>query len=157
MGEKSAANLLAAIEASRRPTLARFVHALGIREVGETTAAALARHFGRLADLRAADAARLEEIEGIGPVVAEHLQDFFREARNNQVIDDLLGYVSPEESAPVETRPQVLAGRTYVLTGTLDRPRDQIKQDLVAYGAKVSGSVSARPPVRRWTRPRRSA
>ncbi len=232
MGEKSARNLLDALERSRRTTLARFIYALGIREVGEATAAALAEHFGDLAPLMAArpedfvqrgvrgvgektaaalldwlakhpqaapdadlsiwlaglgirglgeDAARgigecfasidalrsatpLElrggersVIEGVGPIVAAHISAFFAQAHNREVIDRLLdpalGGIECEQpraaSAGAGTGAsgpggveQPLAGKTVVITGTLGRPRDQIKAELQALGAKVTGSVS---------------
>ncbi len=143
MAEKSARNLLRAIDRSRETTLERFLFALGIREVGEATARALARHFGSLEALMQADQAALEAVEDIGPVVADHIVSFFAEAHNRQVIEQLLaaGIHWPEQQADtVQTLP--LAGRTLVLTGTLRRPRSEIKAALEALGAKVAGSVS---------------
>ncbi|MGA7751069.1 MAG: helix-hairpin-helix domain-containing protein, partial [Gallionella sp.] len=146
MGEKSAQNLLEAIERSKQPTLARFIYALGIRNVGETTAKDLARHFGRLKNLIDADEAQLQRVPDVGPVVAQSIVAFFGEKHNIDVIKDLLdenrGGVSPKESdgEPIEELP--LAGKTFVLTGTLGMPREEAKEKLEALGAKVAGSVS---------------
>ncbi|MCF7991409.1 MAG: NAD-dependent DNA ligase LigA [Thiohalocapsa sp.] len=236
MGTKSAQNLLDALDRSRRPTLARFIYALGIREVGEATAAALANHFGSLAPLmragaddfaqrgiagigpktagalmdylaehpdarddgdfaewlaglgirglsrelagriaerypsldalRAADAASLQggsrsRIEGVGPVVADHIVAFFAQSHNREVIDKLLdpdlGAITPAPPPATPAAPTVhtaagqesaavspLAGKTIVITGTLSRPREDIKAQLQALGAKVTGSVSGK-------------
>ncbi|MCR4304551.1 MAG: NAD-dependent DNA ligase LigA [Gallionella sp.] len=146
MGEKSALNLLAAIEHSKQPMLARFIYALGIRNVGEATAKDLARHFGQLKNLKDADEEQLQRIPDVGPVVAQSIVAFFGEKHNVDVIEDLLdekrGGVTPKESAgePVEELP--LTGKTFVLTGTLGMSRDEAKARLEALGAKVAGSVS---------------
>jgi DNA ligase (NAD+) len=225
MGEKSAQNLLDALQRSRETTLARFIYALGIREVGEATAAALADHFGDLAPLMSAEAsdfvrsgvrgvgpktaaalldylaehpdaepggtlgdwlaglgvrglnadiaARIAErfdgisalraaspealrggeqsmIEGVGPIVAAHIQAFFAQPHNREVIERLLdpalGGIRWRRSEPAASahasgeRP--LAGKVFVITGTLSRPRDVFKAELQALGAKVTGSVS---------------
>ena len=146
MGEKSALNLLAAIEHGKQPKLARFIYALGIRNVGEATAKDLARHFGKLKNLMDADETQLQRIPDVGPVVAQSIVAFFMEKHNVDVIEDLLdekrGGVSPQESEgePVEELP--LAGKTFVLTGTLGMSRDEAKAALEALGAKVAGSVS---------------
>jgi len=146
MGEKSAQNLLEAIERSKHPTLARFIYALGIRNVGEATAKDLARYFGKLKSLMDADEAQLQRVPDVGPVVAQSIVAFFREKHNVDVIKDLLdvdrGGVSPKESEgePIEELP--LAGKTFVLTGTLNMPREEAKEKLEALGAKVAGSVS---------------
>lgn len=147
MGEKSAENLLAAIEASKQTTLARFLYALGIREVGEATAKALVRAFGDLDALLAADIDRLQAVPDVGPVVAEHLHAFLHNPANVQVIHDLQ---AAGLHWPVETVAQSLpwAGKTFVLTGTLDSlTRDEAKERLEALGAKVAGSVSAKTHV----------
>jgi DNA ligase (NAD+) len=144
MGPKSAENLRAAIDASRSTTLARFIYALGIRDVGEATALNLARYFGDLAPLRSATAEQLLQVDDVGPVVAERIRKFFEQPHNLEVIDRLieLGLHWPVE-APVERSP--LAGQTWVLTGTLERlTRDEAKARLQALGAKVAGSVSAK-------------
>jgi DNA ligase (NAD+) len=146
MGEKSANNLLEAIEHSRQTTLARFIYALGIRNVGEATAKDLARHFGRMKNLMHADEAQLQRVPDVGPVVAQSIVAFFAEKHNVAVIETLLdekrGGVRPKESEgePVEELP--LAGKTFVLTGTLGMPREVAKAALEALGAKVAGSVS---------------
>ena len=143
MAEKSADNLLAALEKARQTTLARFIYALGIREVGEATAANLARHFGTLDALMSAGQAELETVEDVGPIVASHVHTFFRQAHNRDTIDALreLGVTWAEES--VSERPQPLTGQTWVLTGSLESmTRDQGKERLQALGAKVAGSVS---------------
>jgi DNA ligase (NAD+) len=219
MGEKSAENLLAALEKSKTTTFGRFLYALGIREVGEATAEALAAHFGgldalmhatlddfirdggvkgigvktaqaiiaaakaqvesdginlrtwlvnqkirglnadkvaslaaRFADLETLKAAgadalrneRLTLVEGVGPIIAEHILAFFRQPHNRQVIDKLLqaGVNWTPASADEAPNRQVLAGKTLVITGSLSRSRQEIKDQLQALGAKVTGSVS---------------
>ena len=145
MGEKSAQNLLQAIEDARSTELSRLIFALGIREVGETTAASLARHFGSLEGLMAADREQLEHVPDVGPVVADRVLGFFREAHNLEVISALKNAgVSWEEHRPRRRADDgPLIGRTYVLTGTLSAmPRSRAKELLQALGAKVSGSVS---------------
>lgn len=144
MGEKSALNLLAAIEHSKRTTLARFIFALGIRNVGEATAKDLAQHFGSLDNLLAADAARLQQVRDVGPVVAQSMADFLAEAHNREVIAQLRAYgVSWTEHEPQATAALPFSGKTFVLTGTLAAmTREQAKEKLEALGAKVSGSVS---------------
>lgn len=144
MGEKSAQNLLAAIARSRQTTLARFIFALGIRNVGEATARDLARHFGDLPALRQATLDQLQAVPDVGPVVAASLASFFAEWHNCDVIDKLCqaGVVWVAET-PVADTPQVFAGKTLVLTGTLPTlKRDQAKAMAEAAGAKVAGSVS---------------
>ncbi|MDX1593456.1 MAG: NAD-dependent DNA ligase LigA [Gammaproteobacteria bacterium] len=145
MGEKSAENLVAALERSKATTLPRFLFALGIREVGESTAQALAARFGDLPALRDADAEALQRVPDVGPVVANHVVAFFAEAHNREVIDDLLAagvcWEAQEPAAEPEHAP--LAGRTLVLTGTLESmTRADAKTRLQALGARVSGSVS---------------
>jgi len=144
MGEKSAQNLLAAIAHSRNTTLARFVYSLGIRNVGEATAKELARHFGSLDHLLAADEAALTQVPDVGPVVARAIVDFFAEAHNRQVIDDLRAAgVHWQEGEPQVTVAGLLAGKVFVLTGTLPTlARDDAKALIEAAGGKVAGSVS---------------
>ena len=148
MAEKSASNLVAGIDRARRTTLDRFLYSLGIREVGEATAAALAAHFGSLETLRDADEGTLVEVPDVGPVVAASLRRFFDDAGNGAVVDALASVLSWEETAPVrdeEQTPSPIAGRTFVLTGTLDAmSRDDARRRLQALGAKVTGSVSGR-------------
>ena len=143
MGEKSAQNLLDAIERSKHTTLARFLYALGIREVGEATAATLARHFGSLERIMNASEEELMEVPDVGPVVAQQIRAFFRQQHNREVIDKLKkAGVHWEEGAP-EVGPKPLEGKTFVLTGALDSmTRDEAKERLEALGARVSSSVS---------------
>ncbi|MFW3614707.1 NAD-dependent DNA ligase LigA [Billgrantia antri] len=143
MARKSSENLVAALEKAKRTTLPRFIYALGIREVGEATAANLARHFGTLDALMDAELVELEAVEDVGPVVAAHVHTFFRQDHNRETIEALReqGVTWAEET--VGERPQPLAGQTWVLTGTLDSmTRDEGKERLQALGAKVAGSVS---------------
>ncbi|WP_370550462.1 NAD-dependent DNA ligase LigA [Edwardsiella tarda] len=149
MGPKSANKLIAALDRSRSTTLARFLFALGIREVGEATAANLASHFGSLSALRGADLESLKSVPEVGEVVARHIRHFLSEAHNCQVIDELISAeigihwpdVTPALQAAEIDSP--FAGKTVVLTGSLSvLSRDEAKDRLVALGAKVSGSVS---------------
>jgi DNA ligase (NAD+) len=145
MGEKSAANLLAAIEKSKNTTLPRLLYGLGIREVGEATALALARHFGSLERLMSADEPAIRQVPDIGPVVAAHVAAFFSSAEHRRVIKELRDKCVkwPEMGTGVSDRPASLAGQTFVLTGTLERmTRESAQEALTARGAKVSGSVS---------------
>jgi DNA ligase (NAD+) len=146
MGEKSAANLVAAINASRQTTLPRFLFALGIRDVGEATAAGLAKQFVTLQALRTATIAELQATPDVGPVVATRVATFFADPDNNVVVDALLqaGITWPAMPAnDVSKLP--LAGKTIVLTGTLSgMSRDEAKEKLEALGAKVASSVSKR-------------
>jgi DNA ligase (NAD+) len=145
MGEKSAANLVAAIARSKETTLPRLLYALGIREVGEATALALARHFGTLEALMVASAQEIEQVEDVGPIVAAHVATFFSSEDHVKVIKELRskGVRWPEvERAPADAGAP-LAGRTFVLTGTLtSMTREEAEEALTARGAKVSGSVS---------------
>ena len=148
MGEKSADNLLAAIDKAKTTTLPRLLFALGIREVGEATAQALAAHFVKLDALMAADQEALVEVADVGPIMAEHIVHFFSNEANQDVIKELKeeGVNWPE--AVVEVRSDQLAGQTWVLTGTLEAlTRDEAKQRLQALGAKVAGSVSKKTSV----------
>ncbi|MBL8488739.1 MAG: NAD-dependent DNA ligase LigA [Rhodocyclaceae bacterium] len=144
MAEKSAANLLAAVERSRTTTLSRFVYALGIRNVGEATARDLARHFGDLPPLMDADEVGLQAVPDVGPVVARSIARFFAEPHNREVIAALRGAgVHWPIHAAVAAGPAPLAGRTFVLTGTLPTmSRDEAKGLIEARGGKVAGSVS---------------
>ncbi|MCY1253611.1 DNA ligase [compost metagenome] len=144
MADKSAANLVAAIDASRETTMNRFIFALGIRHVGEATAKDLARHFGKLDALMAADEAALLEVNDVGPVVAQSIAHFFAEPHNVEVIEQLRAAgVHWAESEPVAKAPAPLSGKTFVLTGTLPTmSREDAKELLEAAGAKVAGSVS---------------
>lgn len=149
MGEKSAAKVLGALERSKETTLARFIYALGIREVGEATARNLADHFGSLDALLGADATALEQVPDVGPVVAAHVHAYLSDPERRAAIDDLVAvgvhWPAPTRSA---ARPQPLAGQTWVLTGALESmTRDEAKERLQALGAKVAGSVSKKTSV----------
>ncbi len=144
MGEKSANNLLQAIAAGRQTTLARFIYALGIRNVGDATAKEMARHFGSLDNFMAADAERLQQVPDVGPVVAQSIRAFFAESHNRDVVEQLRASgVHWVEQEGVTLRVLALSGKTFVLTGTLvGMSRDVAKEQLENLGAKVSGSVS---------------
>ncbi|WP_047607295.1 NAD-dependent DNA ligase LigA [Rahnella aquatilis] len=148
MGPKSAQNVVSALEKAKETTLARFLYALGIREVGEATAANLAAHYGSVEALKAADIESLKSVQDVGDVVAKHVVNFLSEEHNQQVIDELL---SPEinihwpqvQVIVPEEIDSPFAGKTVVLTGSLSiLSRDEAKDRLTALGAKVSGSVS---------------
>jgi DNA ligase (NAD+) len=144
--DKSAQNLFDSIEKAKHTTLPRFLYALGIRNVGESTAKDLAKYFGSLDPIMAASVEELREVNDVGPVVAESLHNFFSEAHNQMVIEQLRapGNVTWTEGPPAPRAPQgVLAGKTIVLTGTLPTlSREDAKELLEAAGAKVAGSVS---------------
>lgn len=144
MAEKSAANLVASIERSKSTTLARFIFSLGIRNVGETTAKDLAKHFGSLDKLIAATEADLLTVRDVGPVVAQSITQFFAEPHNLEVVNKLRAAgVHWPESAGVQQSAGILAGKTLVLTGTLPTlTRDAAKDMIEAAGGKVAGSVS---------------
>ena len=148
MAEKSAANVVAAIESSKSTTLPRFLYALGIREVGEATALALARHFGTLERLMQADELAIRQVPDVGPVVAAHVAAFFASDEHREVIRDLRdkGVNWPDmsrEASAASAAPASLAGQTFVLTGALEgMSREAAQEALAARGAKVTGSVS---------------
>jgi DNA ligase (NAD+) len=144
MAEKSAANLIAAIDRSRRTTLPRLLYGLGIREVGEATALALARHFGTLERLMQADEAAIQQVPDVGPVVAAHVATFFASEDHRRVINELRAQgVSWPDMTAAAGGVQSLIGRTFVITGTLAAmTREQAEEALSARGARVSGSVS---------------
>jgi len=147
MGKKSASNVLSAIEKSKQTTFARFVFALGIRDVGETGAAHLADNFIHLDALAVATAEELEAVDDIGPVVSNSVLEFFSDERNQQTLDALVaaGIQWPTVSTDVDAHPQTLSGNTYVITGKLSSmTRDEAKQALLQRGAKVSSSVSGK-------------
>ncbi len=152
MGEKSADKLLNALQSARETTFARFLFALGIREIGETTAQTLAQHFSDLPTLQDASVETLLKVSDVGEVMAKHIYYFFRQEHNLEVIQRLLAPVS-EGGAGISWQPVArvavdalpLNGKTLVLTGTLSQlNRDAAKQALQALGAKVAGSVSAK-------------
>lgn len=146
MAQKSATNLLAAIEKSKDVSLQRFIYALGIREVGEATALALASHYGSLEKLMQADLESLIAIPDIGNIMALHITAFFTEMHNRKIIQDLLdACVRPQTLELPDSENLPLLGQTYVLTGTLDlMPRDAARHHLQQLGAKVAGSVSSK-------------
>jgi DNA ligase (NAD+) len=144
MADKSAQNLLAALDKSKQTTLPRFLYGLGIRHVGEATAKDLARHFGNIDALMDASVEQLLQVRDVGPVVAESIHTFFAQPHNREVVEQLraCGVHWPDE-ATAPSVPQVLAGKILVLTGTLPTlTRDQAKAMIEAAGGKVSGSVS---------------
>ncbi|MBT5219846.1 MAG: NAD-dependent DNA ligase LigA [Woeseia sp.] len=145
MGEKSAINLLASIDASKKTTLSRFLYALGIREVGEATAASLATHYGRLRNVMDADEAGLQSVQDVGPVVASRILSFFGEQHNQDVVQKLIesGVSWPEADPAPAADDGHLSGKVFVLTGTLPTmSRDEAKDRIQAAGGKVTGSVS---------------
>jgi DNA ligase (NAD+) len=146
MGEKSADNLMSALEKSRATTLPRFLFALGIPQVGEATAQTLAEHFGNLEALQEASLESLETVADVGPVVADEIRRFFDQSHNRKVIASLRehGVSWPQITVRMESNGG-FAGKTVVITGTLPNlSRDEARQWLIAQGAKVAGSVSSR-------------
>ena len=149
MGEKSARNLLDALEDSKYPVLSRFIYALGIREVGETTARNLAKEFKTLAAVQLANYDQLIEVQDIGPIVAQHIVNFFQQEHNLKVINQLLATgIKVQNVEQLDSGNQQgceFTGKTLVITGTLPTlSRDEAKDKLLAVGAKVTGSVSAK-------------
>lgn len=147
MGARSATNLTSALKTARTTTLARFIYSLGIRGVGEATAATLANHLGTLEALMAASVEELQTVDDIGPVVAQHIVLFFQQTHNREVINALLAqglhWPAVEKSAQSDALP--LAGQTWVLTGTLSTmTRDAGKAHLQSLGARVANSVSVK-------------
>ncbi|OIQ76667.1 DNA ligase [mine drainage metagenome] len=144
MAEKSASNLLAALEASKSTTLSRFVYSLGIRHVGEATAKELARHFGSLDALMDATLEQLQGVADVGPVVAQSIRTFFEQPHNREVVEQLRACgVHWDESQAAATTPRPLVGKTFVLTGALPNlTRDEAKERTESAGGKVAGSVS---------------
>ncbi|MEZ0306350.1 MAG: NAD-dependent DNA ligase LigA [Ramlibacter sp.] len=144
MADKSAQNVLAALEQSKRTTLPRFLYGLGVRHVGEATAKDLARHFGKLDAIMDASVEQLLEVPDVGPIVAESIHTFFQQPHNREVVEQLRACgVTWEEGEAAARAPKPLAGKTIVLTGTLPTlSRDEAKDMLEAAGAKVAGSVS---------------
>ncbi|WP_198683793.1 NAD-dependent DNA ligase LigA [Peristeroidobacter agariperforans] len=145
LGEKSAKNLVSALEKSKKTTLARFLYAVGIRDVGESTATALANHFGSIEALQDANEAAIQEVPDVGPVVAAHVYTFFQQPHNREVIQALrdLGVNWPAQKARAAPTEGPLTGKTFVLTGTLESmSRDDAGDRITALGGKVTGSVS---------------
>ena len=142
MAKKSASNIISALNNSKKTTLDRFLYALGIREVGDATARSLANHFGNLSAIQSTTQEALEGVADVGPIVAKHIVTFFSQTHNQEVINNLLtaGVHWPDVEIKTE---QPLQGKTFVITGTLKgMKREEVKQRLLALGAKVSGSVS---------------
>jgi DNA ligase (NAD+) len=146
MGDKSAANLVDALEKSKRTTLQRFLYGLGIRHVGESTARDLAKHFGRLDPITDATLEQLLEVPDVGPTVAQSIRTFFDQRHNREVVEQLRAagvHWDEHDGAWSDHAPRPLAGKTFVLTGTLPTwSRDEAKAVIEAAGGKVSGSVS---------------
>jgi DNA ligase (NAD+) len=144
MAERSATNILASIERSKRPVLARFVFALGIRNVGEATARDLAQHFGSIEAIAGAGADALQRVADVGPVVAASIAQFFGEPHNREVVDQLLAAgVEPVAPPSVAGGAPGIAGKRFVLTGTLPGlTREEARERIEARGGRVSGSVS---------------
>lgn len=142
MGDKLASNILDAIENSKKTTFNKFIYALGIREVGEATALQLSESYSDLNSLMQADIEALQSLQDIGPVSASHIYSFFREPANQKIIHKLIENGVYWEAKAVNEKNTSLAGKTYVITGTLSLPRDEIKASLIARGAKVASSVS---------------
>jgi DNA ligase (NAD+) len=152
-GKVSARNLARAIEARRRIPLDRFIYALGVRRIGQSNARLLARHYGSFANWRAEmlaaveagseGRAELDNIVGIGPAIAEELADFFGEARNVELLDQLAAELTIEDAARAQTADSEIAGKTLVFTGTMETmTRPEAKARAEALGAKVTDSVS---------------
>jgi DNA ligase (NAD+) len=143
MGEKSAQKLQSAITAAKHTSLPRFLYALGIRDVGEATALALAQHFGDIGALRGAGDEEIQRVPDVGPVVAQHVAAYFHDADNAAIVDRLLGAgISWPAVAPSRTQ-TALSGKTFVLTGTLQSlTREAVEEAIAQQGGKVSGSVS---------------
>jgi DNA ligase (NAD+) len=144
MAEKSAQNIVAALEKSKQTTLPRFLYGLGIRHVGEATAKELARHFGKLDTIMDATEEQLLEVADIGPIVAQSLRTFFDQAHNREVVEQLRACgLTWAEGDPAPVAAQPLSGKTLVLTGTLPTlGREEAKALIEAAGGKVAGSVS---------------
>jgi DNA ligase (NAD+) len=142
MAEKSATNIIDALNNSKETTLDRFLYALGIREVGDATARSLANHFGNISAIKSASQETLEEVTDVGPIVARHIVTFFLQTHNQDVINDLITAGVHWQDVEINTE-QPLKGKTFVITGTLQNmKRDEAKQRLLELGGKVSGSVS---------------
>ena len=145
MGTKSSENLIEAIDQSKATTLPRLIYALGIREVGEATARALASHFLTLEEIMAASVETLEDVDDVGPIVAKHIRAFFLDARNQRVINALLAAGVNWPAVSIASGEGPLAGTIWVVTGKLESMgRDDAEQRLRAMGAKTASSVSAK-------------
>ena len=145
-GDLSAQNLIGAIENSRKPELHRFLYGLGIPNVGEKTAADICRHFGSFAAIRCATGEQLLEVEGVGPIVAQSIVDFFASPSINAELDRLLKEVSPQEAIEIpETSRTEFTGKTFVFTGTLEAfPRSEAQRRVESLGGRASSSLSSK-------------
>jgi DNA ligase (NAD+) len=145
-GDLSAQNLIGAIENSRKPELRRFLYGLGIPNVGEKTAADICRHFGSFAAIRCATGEQLLEVEGVGPIVAQSIVDFFASPSIIAELDRLLKEVSPQKAIEIpETSRAELAGKTFVFTGTLERfARSEAQRRVESLGGRASSSLSSK-------------
>lgn len=145
MGKKSAQNLITGLDAAKTTTLAKFIYALGIREVGETTASNLAQNFLTFTNLRSADEERLQQVPDVGVIVAKNIVQFFQQPHNIEVVEELETLLSWPDIEVKSDDEQPLKGQIFVLTGTLSQMgRNEAKAVLQSLGAKVSGSVSAK-------------
>ena len=145
IAQKSAENLLNAIETSKQTTLAKFLFALGIREVGEATGQTLAQNFGNFEAVIEADLEQLLEVDDVGPIVARHIVDFFNNPDNLSIVNALRESGVHWDDIDISPDSQPLAGQTWVLTGSLETmSRAEAKDRLQSLGAKVAGSVSAK-------------
>jgi DNA ligase (NAD+) len=144
MADKSAKNIVEALERSKQTTLPRFLFGLGIRHVGEATAKELARHFGQLDAIMDASLEQLLQVNDVGPAVAQSLRTFFEQTHNREVVQQLRACgMTWQEGPPALVTPQPLNGKTFVITGTLPSlSRDEAKNLIEAAGGKVAGSVS---------------
>jgi DNA ligase (NAD+) len=142
--EKSVDNLLASIEKSRQINLQKFLVGLSISQVGEETAIDLAKHFGDIGKLRKATFDDLQKLNGVGPIVAQALVDWFADKNNKKLLDNLLKQVEIIKVASIEKSSGKLTGQSFVLTGTLSMPRDEAKDKIRALGGDISESVSAK-------------
>ncbi len=143
MGSKSAANLISAIEKSKKTTLEKFLYALGIPEVGEATARSLVSHFKTLQSIMDASEDKLMEVSDVGPIVARHIIGFFTQPHNHDLVEKLISFGISWSDKPETSGPQPLLGKKCVVTGTLGiMSRDEVKKRLADLGAQVTGSVS---------------
>src|SRR5262249_34836786 len=142
MGAKSAGNLVAAIQASKRPTLARFIYGLGIPQVGEHVAELLAEHFGSIDALSAADEEALTSVREIGPETAREVRAFFQLPQNRETLARLERARVEPQTAPRRAHGGPLRGKTFVITGVLSAPRESVIERIEAAGGKVTGGIS---------------
>jgi DNA ligase (NAD+) len=142
MGEKSSENLVAALERARDTTLERLVNALGIRHVGGSNAAVLARHSGGMRALMDASREELEAVDEIGPVIAESVHVFLNDPANRRELERLLERVTPQPPERAAPHATTLEGQSFVLTGTLSEPRPRVQAQIESAGGKVTSSVS---------------